>query len=168
MGFAVAKAGRPDHSLHMVTVPVIPAPLQIHGVSLICRRDGRFLLVERGKEQWKGWIAYPGGSIEAGETPEEAAIRELKEETALDAGSLSHVITVDLALEGKAYAKSYFLSVYRALDVSGIEQAGDDAAAIHWLTIEEMTSANVTDSTLDVARSVAEIEDASGAHSVSP
>ncbi|HWT62312.1 MAG TPA: NUDIX domain-containing protein [Ochrobactrum sp.] len=143
----------------MVTVPVIPAPLQIHGVSLICRRDGRFLLVERGKEPWKGWLAFPGGGIDAGETPEEAAIRELKEETALNAGSLSHVITVDLALEGKAYAKSYFLSVYRALDVSGTEQAGDDAAAIHWLTIEEMASANVTDSTLDVARSVAEAED---------
>ncbi|ASV87076.1 NUDIX domain protein [Ochrobactrum quorumnocens] len=117
------------------------------------------MLVERGKEPWKGWLAFPGGSIEAGETPEAAAVRELKEETALDAGSLSHVITVDLALEGKAYEKSYFLSVYRAFDVSGIEQAGDDAAAIHWLTVEEMASASVTDSTLDVARSVAEAED---------
>jgi len=143
----------------MVTVPVIPAPLQIHGVSLICRRDGRFLLVERGKEPWKGWLAFPGGSIEAGETPEQAAHRELKEETALDAGSLSHVITVDLALEGKAYSKSYFLSVFRAIDISGVEQAGDDAAAIRWLTIDEMAKANVTDSTVDVARSVAEAED---------
>lgn len=143
----------------MVTVPVIPAPVQIHGVSLICRRDGRFLLVERGKEPWKGWLAFPGGSIEAGETPEQAAIRELKEETALDAASLSHVITVDLALEGKAYAKSYFLSVFRALGISGTEQAGDDAASIHWLTVEEMAEANVTDSTLDVARSVVEAED---------
>lgn len=146
----------------MVTVPVIPTPVQIHGVSLICRRNGRFLLVERGKEPWKGWLAFPGGGIEAGETPEQAALRELKEETALDAGSLSHVITVDLALEGKAYAKSYFLSVFRALDISGVEQAGDDAAAIHWLTIEEMAEANVTDSTVDVARSVAEAEDHSG------
>ncbi len=157
--FAVAKTSWSDHILHMVTVPVIPAPLQIHGVSLICRRDGRFLLVERGKEPWKGWLAFPGGGIEAGETPEEAAHRELKEETALSAGSLSHVITVDLALEGKAYAKSYFLSVYRAFDISGVEQAGDDAAAIHWLTIDEMAEANVTDSTVDVARSVAEEED---------
>lgn len=146
----------------MVTVPVIPAPLQIHGVSLICRRNGRFLLVERGKEPWKGWLAFPGGSIEAGETPEQAAHRELKEETALNAASLSHVITVDLALEGNAYTKSYFLSVYRAFDIFGVEQAGDDAAAIHWLTIDEMAEANVTDSTVDVARSVAEAEDQSG------
>ncbi len=143
----------------MKTVPVVPIPLKVHGVSLICRREGRFLLVERGKEPWKGWLAFPGGSIEPGETPEQAAIRELKEETALDARALSHVITVDLALEGKAYDKSYYLSVFRAIEVSGQEIAGDDAASIHWLTIEEMASAKVTDSTLDVARTVAENED---------
>ncbi|MBC2884809.1 NUDIX domain-containing protein [Ochrobactrum sp. CM-21-5] len=146
----------------MKTVSVFPLPSQIHGVSLICRRDDRFLLVERGKEPWKGWLAFPGGGVEAGETAEEAAIRELKEETALDAQSLSHVITVDLALEGKAYDQSYYLSVFRALDVSGDEQPGDDAAAIRWLTIEEMADEKVTDSTLDVARSVAAKEDRSG------
>jgi len=143
----------------MKTVPVFPIPTKVHGVSLICRREGRFLLVERGKEPWKGWLAFPGGSIELGETSEQAAIRELKEETALDAKALSHVITVDLALEGKAYDKSYYLSVFRAWQVSGQEVAGDDAASIHWLTIEEMASARVTDSTLDVARAVAENED---------
>lgn len=144
----------------MKTAPVTPAPLEIHGVSLICRREGRFLLVERGKEPWKGWLAFPGGSIEAGETPEQAALRELKEETALVAKRLSHVITVDLALEGKAYAKSYFLSVFRAFDLSGQEKAGDDAASIHWLSIEEMAKAQVTDSTFTVARDVARREDA--------
>lgn len=143
----------------MKTVPVFPIPAKVHGASLICRREGRFLLVERGKEPWKGWLAFPGGSIEAGETPEQAAIRELKEETALDARALSHVITVDLALEGKAYDRSYYLSVFRAIEVSGREIAGDDAAAIHWLTIEDMASAKVTDSTLDVTRMVARTED---------
>lgn len=143
----------------MKTVPVLPIPLKVHGVSLICRREGRFLLVERGKEPWKGWLAFPGGGIEPGETPQEAAIRELREETALNAGQLSHVITVDLALEGKAYDRSYYLSVFRAMEISGREQAGDDAASIQWLTIEEMISAKVTDSTLDVARAVAASED---------
>ncbi|MEL4375241.1 NUDIX hydrolase [Brucella cytisi] len=143
----------------MKTVPVLPIPATVHGVSLICRREGRFLLVERGKEPWKGWLAFPGGSIEPGETPEQAAIRELKEETALDAKALSHVITLDLALEGKAYDTSYYLSVFRAWQVSGQEVAGDDAASIRWLAIDEMASAKVTDSTLDVARAVAENED---------
>ena len=42
---------------------------------------GRVLLQKRGdSENW----GFPGGSIELGETPENAAIRELKEETGLD------------------------------------------------------------------------------------
>ncbi len=143
-------------------IPVIPVPAQVHGVSLICRREGRFLLVERGKEPWKGWLAFPGGGREPHETPEQAAIRELKEETALDARDLAHVVTLDLALEGNAYRKSYFLSVFRAHDLSGAERPGDDAMAIRWLTVEEMTTARVTDSTLDVARMIAEREDRSG------
>ena len=143
----------------MKTVPVVPIPAKVHGVSLICRREGRFLLVERGKEPWKGWLAFPGGGVEEGETAEAAAIREFKEETALDAKALSHVITVDLALEGKAYDKSYYLSVFRVWQVSGQEVAGDDAVSIHWLTIEEMASAKVTSSTLDVACAVAQTED---------
>lgn len=143
----------------MKTIPVIPVPLKVHGVSVICRLDGRFLLVERGKEPWKGWLAFPGGGVDAGETPEQAALRELKEETALDAHGLNHVITVDLALEGAAYDKSYYLSVFRALEISGHEVAGDDAVSIHWLTLAEMEQAQVTDSTLDVARDIARRED---------
>lgn len=137
----------------------MPIPDQIHGVSIICRREARFLLVERGKEPLKGYLAFPGGGVEQGETAVEAALRELMEETALTAQKLEHLITVDLALEGKAYKKSYFLSVFRAFEFSGTEQAGDDAVALKWLTVEEMAFHRVTESTFDVARSVAARED---------
>jgi 8-oxo-dGTP diphosphatase len=45
---------------------------------------GRVLLVKRF---WRGrdYAVLPGGGIEAGETPEEAAVRELAEETTLTA-----------------------------------------------------------------------------------
>jgi len=49
-------------------------------------RDGKMLLLQRGMTaplQPGDW-AIPGGSIEPGETPAEAALRELKEETGLD------------------------------------------------------------------------------------
>ena len=42
---------------------------------------GRVLLQRRGDS---GKWGFPGGAVELGETPEETAVRELKEETGLD------------------------------------------------------------------------------------
>jgi 8-oxo-dGTP pyrophosphatase MutT (NUDIX family) len=50
-----------------------------------CLRDAEVLLLERAKEPFPGhWVA-PGGKVEPGESPVECAVRELREETGLQA-----------------------------------------------------------------------------------
>lgn len=45
--------------------------------------DERILLIKRRTPVFKGYWALPGGKIDEGETPEEAVVREIKEETGL-------------------------------------------------------------------------------------
>lgn len=120
---------------------------------MICRKENRFLLVTRGKEPLKGSLAFPGGGVEAGESAEQAAHRELMEETGLTCTHLHLVDTIDLSKEG-LYGRVYNLSIFRAYNICGIEQAGDDAVSLHWLSTDEMLNHVVTTSTLAFARRI--------------
>ena len=48
--------------------------------AIIHDNQGRIFATQRGYGEWKDWWEFPGGKIEAGETPEEALIREIWEE----------------------------------------------------------------------------------------
>ena len=53
-------------------------------VALIFNEEGRFLIQQRSEEQMLGGLwEFPGGKLEEGETPEQAALREVREETGL-------------------------------------------------------------------------------------
>ncbi|UCD18568.1 MAG: NUDIX hydrolase [Candidatus Zixiibacteriota bacterium] len=51
---------------------------------IIIYPDGDFILIKRRNEPFKGQWAIPGGFVEIGETVEQAAVREAREETGLD------------------------------------------------------------------------------------
>lgn len=68
-----------------MSVPVAPqSPLLVVAIALV-DPDGRVLLAERptGKS-YAGYWEFPGGKVEAGETPEAALIREIQEELGID------------------------------------------------------------------------------------
>ena len=53
---------------------------QIEVVAAIIRKGDRILATQRGYGEWKDWWEFPGGKMEPGETPEEALVREIREE----------------------------------------------------------------------------------------
>ena len=51
-------------------------------VAAIIHKDGKIFATQRGYGAYKDYVEFPGGKIEAGETPEQALIREIQEELA--------------------------------------------------------------------------------------
>ena len=49
-------------------------------VAAVILKDGAVFATQRGSGPWKGWWEFPGGKIETGECPQEALVREIREE----------------------------------------------------------------------------------------
>jgi ADP-ribose pyrophosphatase YjhB (NUDIX family) len=58
---------------------------------IIADSAGRILLIKRAHEPRKGFLALPGGFVDAGESAEEAAARECKEETGVTACGIAYL-----------------------------------------------------------------------------
>ena len=69
----------------------------IRVVAAVIRSENKIFATARGYGEFKGQWEFPGGKIEAGETPEEALAREIKEEleTEIKVGTLIHTIEYD-------------------------------------------------------------------------
>ena len=70
------------------------------GVVLI--EDGKVALIERHRAG-KHYFVFPGGGVDAGETPEQAAIREMEEETGLRVTVLRKLAEVHFGLSEQVY-----------------------------------------------------------------
>jgi 8-oxo-dGTP diphosphatase len=97
----------------------------IPAVGVVCLRGDEVLLIRRGKPPREGEWSLPGGRIEPGEPVREAALRELREETGVEARLIGLIDVVD-GLFGPEF--HYVLIDYWAEWISGEPVAADDVA----------------------------------------
>lgn len=105
-------------------------------VDTIVWKKGKYLLVLRSYPPY-GW-ALPGGHVDYGETTEDAAIRELKEETNLQTTKQDMELYKILS-DPKRDPRSHVVSiVYAVNQYTGDVQPGDDAKGCDWFTAEQI------------------------------
>ncbi len=68
---------------------------QIEVVAAIIRKDDKIFVTQRGYGDWKDWWEFPGGKMESGETPEEALVREIREELSAEISVDEFLCTVE-------------------------------------------------------------------------
>lgn len=116
----------------------------------LLRSGDLVLLVKRARPPFIGHWSLPGGSVELGETVEQALRREIMEETELEAESLrflGYSDAIDHDAEGRIqlhYIMLYFEGTVRG----GSASPGDDASEVRWMSPEEIRREPVTDSVL--------------------
>ena len=68
---------------------------RIEVVAAIIRKGDQIFATQRGYGEWKDWWEFPGGKMEAGETPEEALVREIREELSAEISVGDFLCTVE-------------------------------------------------------------------------
>ena len=104
------------------------------GIGIIVFRGEQVLLVRRGKPPRLGSWSLPGGAQHLGEGAQEAARRELLEETGITVGPLLLADVIDAVTHDEAGAVRYHYTIvdYCAEWLSGEARAGDDVTAAAW------------------------------------
>jgi len=109
-------------------------------VTIVIEKDGKFLLARRLNRPNKGYWCTPGGHVDEGETPLEAAKREAQEEIGdveLDEKELFDFVH-DVRLGHRHHAH-----VFHAKP-SGKIRAASDVGEVGWFTLEEIADLDVT------------------------
>jgi len=115
-----------------------PLPTPVPAVGVVCLRGDSVLLIRRGTLPRLGEWSLPGGRIEPGERAVDAALRELREETGVEAEITGLIDVVD-GLFPEA-GRHYVLIDYAARWVSGEPVAGDDALEARFVALDEIES----------------------------
>ncbi len=125
-------------------------------------RDRKVLLIKRGLEPHKGHWCPPGGVIDMGESPEEATVREVKEETGLD-------VSVKVKLgEVLGPITDRYLGVFLCAVEGGVlEPSLPEVSGVRWFPYEELHRLKMPPFIMEflVTLNLRDLENPSGSHS---
>lgn len=109
----------------------------IEVVAAIIRKEDRIFATQRGYGDFKDWWEFPGGKMEPGETPEDALVREIKEELSTD-------ISVDKFLYTVDYDYPKFHLTMHCYMCSLLNEALhlNEHEAARWLSVNEFDTVN--------------------------
>lgn len=104
-------------------------------VALMLEHDGKVLLVRRAHDPFRGLWTLPGGFVNSGEDPAEAALRECVEET----GLIAQITSILAIRSGREHPRgSDFVIFYGGRLTGGLLHADDDADAADWFERGQM------------------------------
>jgi 8-oxo-dGTP diphosphatase len=102
---------------------------------MILIENNKVLLIKRGREPFKDEWAIPGGRIEDGESAEQCAIREMKEETGLD---IEIEKLIGVYSDPNRDPRGIIAATYIVKKTGGKLIAGDDAAKAKWFELNSL------------------------------
>ncbi len=113
-------------------------------VDTIIQINSQILFIERKKDPFKGHLTFPGGFVNEGEKVEDAALREVKEETSLSV-KLVDILGVysDPARDPRGHIMSTVFIGQIPSEYKDKAKSGDDAAALKWVDLDDIDNQNL-------------------------
>jgi ADP-ribose pyrophosphatase YjhB (NUDIX family) len=127
-------------------------------VSAAIFRDGRVLIVRRGRPPAHGLYTLPGGGVELGETLEQAVIREVREETGLAIAPLALVgFREAIACDAAGRVERHFVILpFAARWIAGEIALSEELAEAHWRKPDELAELKTTEGLAEIVAAAAE------------
>ena len=124
----------------------------IHVVAAIIRNGDKILATQRGYGEHKGGWEFPGGKIEEGETPQEALVREIREELEADIKVEEHLVNVEYDYPTFHLSMQCFWAELR----EGTQMKLLEHEAAKWLSFDELDSVDWLPADRDVVNAILE------------
>ena len=120
----------------------------IHVVAAIIRRGDKIFATQRGYGDFKDGWEFPGGKVEPGETPQEALVREIKEELSaeIEVGDLLTTVETDYP-DFRLSMACYFATLKEGSEMTLLEHE-----AAKWLSLDELDTVDWLPADRDVVK----------------